>query len=226
MDVVYICRFHDNNELKYSLRSLVNMNHDDVFIVGGKPTWYTGNYEEVRYTGSKYSHARANLEAIINNPNISDDFILMNDDFIIVKPIGDLQVYNEGLLKDKIDRYNAFAPRSNYTKMLKDTYQYLLSRGIQKPLCYDLHVPMVMNKKLLSEALNTKKLWRSTYGNLNNIGGETIDDVKVYSLIGPEPRIDYLNSDLPFLSTQDDTFEEVKNNLLHELFPNKSQYEK
>jgi hypothetical protein len=226
MDVVYICRFHDNEELRYSLRSLVNVNHDNVWLVGGKPLWYTGNYQEVRYTGSKYSHARANLTAIINNPDISDDFILMNDDFYIIKPLGDLGVYNEGLLKDKIEKYNTFGPRSNYTKMLKTTYEYLTNKGILNPLCYDLHVPMIMNKSLLEQALRNQTLWRSTYGNLNNVGGQNIEDVKVYSLIGPEPRIDYLNNPYPFLSSQDDTFQEIKMNVLDKLFKKKSQYEK
>jgi hypothetical protein len=227
VDIVYICRHKANEELRYSLRSLVNLDYDSVWVVGGKPSWYVGNYIPVGYTGSKYKHARSNLATIINSDQISSDFILMNDDFYIVKPIKKLEVYNEGLLKDKVDKYLSFAPNSIYTKMLVNTLDYLVEAGIENPISYDLHTPMQMNKEKLAEAMQSKKLWRSTYGNLNNIGGKTIEDVKVYSPTSIETiRFDYLNSDLPFLSTDDKSFNSVKNNLLDKLFPTKSQYEK
>jgi hypothetical protein len=227
MDVVYICRTGENEELRYSLRSLVNINHDNVFVVGGKPQWYEGNHIRVEYTGTKYTHARANLEAVIKNQRISNNFILMNDDFYILEPIGDLGVYNQGLLKDKMETYLNFAPRSTYTKMIVDTYDFLLEQGYQKPLCYELHVPMVMNKVLLKKAMATRKLWRSVYGNFNNLGGIKMPDVKVYNEKGLENiKHDYLNSSQPFLSSQDNTFRELKDALLHRLFQEKSQYEK
>lgn len=227
MDIVYICRPGDNEELRYSLRSLVNINHDNVFVVGGKPHWYKGDYIRVEYTGTKYTHARANLQSVIKNNRISDDFILMNDDFYILEPIGDLQVYNQGLLLDKMNTYLSFAPHSTYTKLIVATYNLLLEQGYQKPLCYDLHVPMVMNKGLLSQAMATRKLWRSVYGNFNALGGITMPDVKVYNERGLEKiKHDYLNSSYPFLSSQDNTFRELKDSLLHRLFPEQSQYEK
>jgi hypothetical protein len=227
MDIVYIARHGGNEELRYSIRSLVNINHDKVFVVGGKPIWYYGNHIRVEYTGSKYSHARKNLETIIKSNRISDDFILMNDDFYILEPIGDLQVYNQGLLLDKMNTYLSFAPSSKYTRLIVSTYEFLLEEGYKKPLCYDLHVPMVMNKEKLKEAMATKRLWRSVYGNFNDLGGITIPDVKVYNEKGLENiKHDYLNSSYPFLSSQDSTFRDLKSALLHRLFPNPSQYER
>jgi hypothetical protein len=225
MDIVYINKYGTNEELRYSLRSLDNINHDNVFVVGGKPNWYTGSYIPVPFNGHKYSHARANLHKVVKSDKISEDFILMNDDFYIVKPIGDLKVYHQGLLKDKVDTYLSFAPKSHYTKMLIATYEYLVAQGCKKPLCYDLHVPMVMNKQKLKEALDTNLLWRSIYGNLNKIGGTKMDDVKVYSDKGVERiKYDYLNSKSPFLSSQDNTFPILKE-MLKELYPNQSKYE-
>jgi len=227
MDIVYITRHGGNEELRYSMRSLVNINHDKVFVVGGKPIWYYGNHIRVEDTGAKYSHARANLEAVIKSKHISDDFILMNDDFYILEPIGDLQVYNQGALKDKMETYLSFAPRSRYTALIVKTYNFLLENGYDNPICYDLHVPMIMNKEKLKEVMATRKLWRSIYGNFNDLGGITIPDVKVYNEKGLEKiKHDYLTSSQPFLSSQDSTFRQLKDALLHRLFPNPSKYER
>ena len=46
MDIVYNCRpGKQNEELRYSIRSVMeNLPHDNLWVVGGKPEWYTGNY--------------------------------------------------------------------------------------------------------------------------------------------------------------------------------------
>jgi hypothetical protein len=224
MDVVYICRYGDNEELKYSLRSLANLQYNNVWVVGGKPSWYAGNFIKVEQNINKYRHAIANLSAIVNSNKISEDFILMNDDFYILKPIKKLEVYNEGLLENKINRYKEFAPKAQYTKRLISTYDYLVSAGFKKPLSYELHIPMQMSKTKLTEVLKTGRLWRSVYGNKYNLGGKKTTDVKVYSK--EDNSVNYLNTKLKFLSTEDNSFKEVKENLLVKLFPEKSQYEK
>ena len=62
MDLVYICGPGDNEELRYSIRSAVkNLKFDNLWVVGGKPKWYVGNYLEVIQNKSKYTNARNNL---------------------------------------------------------------------------------------------------------------------------------------------------------------------
>ena len=88
MDLVYICRSGDNEELRYSIRSMVaNVPHDNLWVVGGKPSWYIGKHIPVKQSDDKYDNARNNLKAIVESSEISDRFILVNDDFYVTKPI-------------------------------------------------------------------------------------------------------------------------------------------
>jgi hypothetical protein len=68
--------------------------------------------------------------------------------------------------------------------------------------------------------------WRSTYGNLHNVGGIQIEDVKVYKNL-PLLEISYDINDLKYeyLSTDDSSFDIVFNKILKDMFPDPSSYE-
>lgn len=227
MDLVYICRSGDNEELRYSIRSAVaNLPHKNIWVVGDKPTWYSGNFIPVKQTNSKYSNVRKILEEIKSNSLISDNFILMNDDFFIVRPVKKLKALHGGSLLEKVHRYQDLAMGSNYTRMLEQTYLRLTKMGIDSPLDYDIHVPMQMSRRGLREALKGQTLWRSTYGNIFKVGGTRMADVKVY-VDGPLVSKSYDITELgyDYLSTDDSSFEMVKEALLKDLFPEPSAYE-
>ena len=218
MDLVYICRDGDNEELRYSIRSAVaNLPHDNIWVVGGKPDWYTGNFIRTKQNGLKFDNARNNLNVACRRHEISSDFILMNDDFFIMKPVESIQPYHRGLLQDHIDLVKT-SPA--YREMLVDTLS-VVSHIQDGPIySYEVHAPMVMNKKRLFNVLRLPALWRSAYGNIHSVGGTQHDDVKVFSGTG----LSDMKSDLPFLSSNDETFNEFSN-LLEEMFPNPSKYE-
>ena len=154
MDCVYICGPGENEELRYSIRSVVkNFPHSNIWVVGDKPDWYIGNFIPVKLTGVKYNNARNNLYAITEHPDISESFYLMNDDFFIINKIDNFTTWHGGLLYDKADLYDALVPRSLYTKMLNNTYNKLIRLGITDPLDYELHVPMLMEKSKLAKVL-------------------------------------------------------------------------
>ena len=157
MDIVYICREGDNEELRYSIRSVMqNLPHRNIWVVGGKPNWYNGNHIAVRQNGRKYDNARKNMQAIAASLEISEDFILMNDDFFVIKKVKDLSHYHGGPLSERIDFLKNKYGVSPYIKMLTKTAKYLAHRGIRDPLNYALHVPFVMNKtKMFSGKKNT-----------------------------------------------------------------------
>lgn len=209
MDYVYICRSGENEELRYSLRSVYKNAPDGrVWLVGGKPGWYSGDFIPVRPTSHKYNNARNNLQAIVTSSDISDDFVLMNDDFFVTKPIDSIQTYHGGLLSDKIKKYRSQPGASSYTNMLMATYRTLRRRGVDAPLDYELHVPMPMTKAGLSVALKTNVLWRSAYGNLHSVGGLQTVDVKYYG--STSLRSSYpLDGEMPYLSSEDNSFKEV-----------------
>jgi hypothetical protein len=223
MDFVYICREGRNEELRYSIRSLVeNTPLNSIWVVGGRPQWYSGNYIPVPQNKAKYENASNNLKAIIKSEKIPDKFILMNDDFFITKPIDRIPIYHGGLLSEKVARYSGFAANAAYTKILETTEKHLRKNGVPNPLDYSIHVPMTMHKSNLEFAVKVGGAIRSVYGNMNRIGGQQlpVHDVKVHNknILFPE-SFDFLKNefDLPFLSTSDTTFNHVYRKKLKEL---------
>jgi hypothetical protein len=230
MDFVYICKDGINEELRYSIRSVVESFPDsNIWVVGGKPPWYIGNYINVKQVLTKYRNAIQNLNTICNSNEISEEFVLMNDDFYIIKNISSIKTYHGGLLLDKINLYQKLNSNSNYTRKLSATYKKIKSLGIESPLDYELHVPMVMEKKKLKQILenNDQFLWRSIYGNVFNIGGEQMEDVKVYSR-GPLVLKSYniKKDEHIYLSSADNSFDMILNTILRKQFIQVTKYEK
>jgi hypothetical protein len=227
MDLVYICRSGDNEELRYSIRSAVkNLKFDNLWVVGGKPDWYSGNHLEVIQNKSKYANARNNLRAICNSPKISDSFILMNDDFYIINKVDAIPYMHGGLLSKKISTYKELTGNTRYVLMLKKTFANLSKRFENNVLDYELHVPMVMEKEKLLKVIDIPDLWRSRYGNVFGVGGVEIEDVKVYSsggLLKKSADQDIFKYD--YLSSNDDSFEIIKDKILDLYFTNKTIYE-
>ena len=226
MDVVYICRDGENDELRYSLRSLANLPHDNVWVIGGAPKWYKGKRIKVKQSGDKYSNARRNLNALCDSPDITESFILMNDDFFIMRPVDDVPYLHGGSVYDKIKRHSAYAPDSAYVRLLWDTLHVLANRGCHTSYDYALHVPMVMEKAKLKPLLGYPASLRILYGNLYNVGGKFSDDVKYHRRLtnGPEPY-DFVKGDSPYLSSSDGTFKYVYSKKLKRLFPEPSIFE-
>jgi hypothetical protein len=228
MDLVYICRNGNNEELRYSIRSAVkNLPHDKIWVVGGKPDWYTGDYIEVNQGKSKYRNARNNLKAICNAKEISESFILMNDDFYIVNKIDSIPYMYAGTLSDKIKQRDDIFNGNTYTALLRQTLGSLSRKNINTALDYELHVPMIMEKKKLSKVLGFSGLWRSLYGNIFAVGGVKISDVKVYDTKNKFYRNSYniKNLKYDYLSSNDDSFETIKTLILNKRFRYKSKHE-
>jgi hypothetical protein len=227
VDIVYICRKGDNEELRYSLRSVAaNLPYRNVWVVGGKPGWYKGDFIPVNPKADKYASARANLRAIVECDDISPEFVLMNDDFYVTRPVDHIPYYHGGDLMNKINTFERFATNSKYTRLLWDTLHILAYHGAPTTLDYALHVPMRMERNNLGPLLQYEASIRTLYGNLFRVGGTQIEDVKVHTQPrnGP-PQHDYLNSVIPFLSTHDRTFHRVRRNFLASRFNKPSPFE-
>lgn len=229
MDYVYICRQGDNEELRYSIRSVVkHMPPGNIWVVGDKPTWYIGNFIPVDDIAGKFTNIRNAMSVAANSDLISDNFVLMHDDFFIIKPIKDIPIMHAGLLQNKIKEYSELDPGSRYVEVLSKAYSYLRRKGIKEPLDYDIHVPMVMNKNNLKTVVNKTNAPMSVYGNIFNIGGNQITDVKIYTnfnkLSGRSH--DIKSSDSTFVSCEDKSFAKLHRAVLRSMFPNKTIYER
>lgn len=230
MDFVYICKEGINEELKYSIRSVVESFPDsNIWVVGGKPDWYVGNYIKVEQRESKYKNAVENLKTISVSDQISESFVLMNDDFYIIKKINKIENFHGGYLLNKINLYQKLNGNSQYTRKLSGTYKKLKALGFENPLDYELHVPMIMEKTKLKIVLELidQFLWRSIYGNKFNVGGTEMQDVKVYNS-GPLVLKSYnLNIDNhTYLSSADSSFNNIFNKILKDRFNKKTKFEK
>lgn len=223
MDFVYFCRPGDNEELRYSIRSLyANFPNPKVWVVGERPSWYTGNFIYVPQNGAKFFNVVKSIQAVINSDDIASTFILMNDDFFILKPIDSIPVFHRGTIASRIESYSDFLPRSSYIRMLQATNSRLKKMGVSNPINYELHIPMQLGKKLLTRILSPNTLWRSMYGNLAKVGGAEMEDVKLYAsgIFANHEDRPFESFDI-FLSTDDSSFLLVKDNLSN-LFPTPS----
>lgn len=234
MDIVYLLKDSlQNEELTYSLRGLVNLPHEKVFLVGGCPTNINKSkiiHVPLKQTSNKFQNTANALKTICQDPQLSEEFILMNDDFFVLKPINDpakeLNLH-KGTMDQAIEDYiRTYGPEENlYLLGMRQTKIFLEDHGIKNPLSYELHIPITMAKKEVLCAFTLQYIntitpghIRTIYGNFFKFNSQRTDDVKVRRRAYTPIHND------KFLSTEDDTWGYVKP-YIKQKFPNKSKYE-
>jgi hypothetical protein len=221
IDIVYILGKGSkflNIEIMLSIRSIeqAKLKYRNIVIVGEKPTFLKDviHIPVEEAVGVKEYRIAKKIEFVCSQPNVSDDFLFFNDDFFITKKfdIENYPYYNKGTLKrEKITH--------PYFKHLNETYEHLKSIG-KETNHFDLHVPIVYNKK---KFLELSHIWdkkcnfvvKSTYCNYHNIKGISKIDFKI-----KKPT----DVDTECFSTYD----ELQNGLLtwlFDLYPKPSKYE-
>lgn len=224
MDIVYFTRNGNNEELRYSLRSLSNLPHNKVWIYGGCPQGITPDRRvPVAQIGrTKWDKVKDMYYHACLNNQISEYFILMNDDFFIMRPTRLYPMYRCSLEEHitTIERKYHNSPNA-YTRELRKTLSLLKKLGLPTN-SYELHIPFVFNRERLLYLLNTYPAYhamRSLYGNYYSIGGVKRDDVKVWR------GMNHWNSESDFLSTDDYSFKEEVGDFIRSRFPERSRYE-
>jgi hypothetical protein len=227
MDIVYANRDGDNPELRYSLRTLENIEYDRVWVFGGAPSWLNRDTVEYRHRmqgGSPYSSTRGHIAAACNVAEVSDPFLLWNDDFYAMHPVGRVPIYHRGPL-DILLKENA-ASKTPWAKGLRATAALMEKRGLMDAMSYDVHLPLVIHKTEMREALRWAKSvhvdavhLRTLYGAIADIGGVEHPDPKMLRKHHPFPQG-------AWLSSGNDTFRSAVEPVLRYLFPGKSPYEK
>jgi hypothetical protein len=224
MDVVYLVRSSPiNEELRYSLRSLVNLPHDRVWIFGGWPGWVRNvNLVETKKAGSQYAHTLHSLLTAAGHPDVSEGFYLFNDDFFVVHPVTtNGTVFHRGEIAETKPQ-----PSNYYSRARFAVGEWLREQG-RPAFDYDVHVPMVMAKGAVLAALSQDipdpaglVFKRTIYGNLLRCEGTLIRDPKVRG------NRDDWDRNAPFVSTADHTFRKGRiGNYLRETFSEPCEYE-
>lgn len=209
MDFVYIVKKSETNEdLRYSLRSIAKFYPDHkVWIVGYKPTWVQNvNYIPVKQTKDKWKNSVLNIQTACTNENISDDFILMNDDFFCIKPILPLETVcnaNLGKLTTSVKIHNKH--NSKWHKAFKLVNDLLKKIGVNEPnYDYEAHLPLQINKKKYLEVMNLSEVQDFIKSK------EILHKRTLYKNYDKAKESMSLSSDIKITQTLDDSYQRVK----------------
>lgn len=216
-----------NRQLRYALRSwAAHLPHRQVWVIGYKPTWLSGvRHLPLHQGGTKYQNTTAAVRRACEHPEVSGRFLLCNDDFFVMRPVDEMPVLHRGPVRH-VEAYYASRASGAYLRGMRETAKLLADLGHAEPVSYELHVPMPVEGAAMLEALDLARHLtvvhkRSLYGNLSELGGEQIEDVKILHRaptgFGPESR---------FLSTMPDSFANGHvGQFIRRAFPRPSRYE-
>lgn len=190
MDVVYpYKRTVDEFELRYSLRSLANVPHRRVIIAGDRAKLARPNVVAVRAPRirDRYLSSRTNILAAIEKAGIAGRFVVMNDDFFVLRPWKPRTEH-----RGPIAQYLASSRvAGEYREMVERTADLLRLNGVADPLFFGLHTPAVFDAERLVEMVarfeGERYLTRTLYGNLYGEPGTFRKDVKVRDWPAPLP---------------------------------------
>lgn len=207
-DIVYVLKNDISDyELKYSLRSVCkNFIFRNIWFYGGCPdTIQPDHYIDFYQLGdNKWLKTRSMYVDIFTNPEITEDFYLFNDDFYIMRPYAqDIPKTNGSLYKQiqRIEKRN-YNRQSAYTKRLNVTMNMLRSKRLDI-ISYETHTPFLVNRRKgmdLCREFDERYIFRSTYGNIYDIGGILEKDNKLCRVDDIPPI------DVDVLSSTDTTF--------------------
>lgn len=207
-DIIYFLKDGQNEELRYSLRSVAkNFPHDRVIFYGGCPIGIQPDiYVPIEQNQpSKWQNVRMMIEQACSNDEISENFWLFNDDFFVMRQITDLRPRHQGKIIDHInDVETKHGSATPYTQLLR--HQLETIKKFMNPydaLDYALHMPMLINRKkalTMLKAFPNEPMFRSLYGNHQKLGGIQVEDCKFGTIREPK------NKDSEFLSTSDEAF--------------------
>lgn len=155
-------------ELRYSLRSVsanLHLELRDLYIVGYQPKWLKDATNlPMTDTNDKAINLREKYRRMCITAELSDPFLLLDDDHMFLQPVSSIELHSKGMLIDLCKRYAG----SIHGRYLRAAYDRL--RAEKMPLVnYQIHYPMLIDKKMLRASvamMNRPMVMGSIYGNL------------------------------------------------------------
>ena len=174
----------DTLKISYRLAKKNLLDAGEFFVFGDKPRGFHGHFfscprvrqdayvikagQNFNERWVKWVDSIWKLQAIIENPMVSENFLWLYDDTFICQPMNSADLCNpwyKGFYSNETTNEN-----SNYRKVMRRTFDALGNRGLSK-LNFSSHAPMLYNKTDLArviaefECLTRPRLIESVYGN-------------------------------------------------------------
>ena len=223
-DIVYFVKESaKNEELRYSLRSLVNFPYNRVWFYGYRPHFLKPDkYVNVsQQEENKWKNVGKMLKMVVENSHITDNFWLFNDDFFIMEKTKEPPIYHNGDLYKRVvtleDYYKRFTP---YSRWLRECCKELENIGTTTKN-FETHTPILINRLMAQELHNIcgKYAFRSLYGNYCDLDSIDHRDVKIIT-----NDAKYISG--VYLSTDDVSFRDgVVGEQIRARFKDKCKYE-
>lgn len=228
---------NDFLDLRYCLRSIEKYvyGYDEIVIVGEKPSWIQGVVHipcsDDREPKWKERNILRKFQAACVSKNVSEDFAAWNDDYVILSDI-DLKkypFYYKGTCRGAYDINKG----NDYRRTMYHTMTFLENRGF-KDYNFDGHCPIVYNKKRFLTTFDNNDVNFNTpfgygiktiYACCNGFKPVYMEDVKFQKSISRDEIISRMEG-RHVISFNDGPLRTELGQILEEMFPNKSTYEK
>jgi len=227
----------DDEELRYALRGVEKhiANFGKLVIVGMRPKWIT-NIIHIPCDDKRgnewrdYNIFNKIRTAIYNVPDLSDNFLFMNDDHFMLKDYEAASFPYFFREYDMIETINKTNKNHAWKTCLSNTRRYLITNGLPAKM-FDTHTPILYNKHefLKLNSIDWGKMYgygiKSLYANSLKIEGTFEKDGKLFPSEENANRIKGKIYGLPCFSTSP-VVPPTQRQIITDLYPNKSRWEK
>lgn len=160
-DLAWIVRPGDNEELRYSLRSVAQNAaglYRRIWIVGSCPEWVTGVEKlPLEPLPEKFTNIRQSVTAIANNEDVADRLVIFNDDHFLMDPITTWDAWHLGRTSAYVEARarGGCTPRTNtWIRAVVQCAEWMRERGYGDILCYESHTPIPFHREALARILD------------------------------------------------------------------------
>lgn len=190
MDVVYPYKKTTTREIEYSIKLLRKFYPDlnKIWVIGDEPPESVKEHVIHIFHSSdltKWGDSTDKIRRVALEPELTDDFLLFNDDFFLTSELKPAMYIHKTLpTLESLAKSRAY---DSYVQAVYDTIDFLEENGLST-YNFGLHIPMKMNKMLLNSLLANIEvgrglLLRSVYGNsyitMSNGSHEDVKNIKL-----------------------------------------------
>lgn len=236
--IIPLKKSKDNyQDLKFCLRSVEKYveNYRDVWIIGDLPPWIQ-NVKNIPFSDATHKQWKEKnildkIQACCINRSITEDMFFFNDDFVILDKMDatDYPYYYKGTCSDSHQSNKG----NTYQITMYHTMKFLEDRGF-KDLNFDIHTPIIYNKKKFMSTFAIGDIdFKTKYGygiktlycSVNKVKPVFMEDCKIGNGRSREEILEAIEGRSIF-SYNDFALRGELKDVLTELFPNRSKFEK